>query len=134
MLRPYGSSPWPPSVGGRTIPREITEREGACARWTPAACTGRPAEVEALALAFAHAMGGDLLLVTVFPVIELHTRAGLQGRPAIEQSVTAGDPVEILSGLTAERDLVVCGSRGPVLIVPRHADHAREDQSRSFAA
>lgn len=77
--------------------------------------------------------------------------------PAIEQRVIAGDPVDVLAGLSAERDLVVCGSRGhgplgtvllgsvshallatargPVLVVPRTAaPQARASHSRSFAA
>jgi nucleotide-binding universal stress UspA family protein len=84
-----------------------------------------------------------------------HVKAALQKAVAalpgrIEQRVQRGDPVEVLAGLSGERDLVVCGSRGhgplgtvllgsvshallatargPVLVVPRTAARVRENE------
>lgn len=80
----------------------------------------------------------------------------LPSSPPVEQWIVHGDPVDVLTAASAELDLLVCGSRGhgplgtvllgsvshalletarcPVLLVPRTDAHARESQSRCFAA
>ena len=84
---------------------------------------------------------------------------GLPDGVTVEVDTPAGNPVEILAGISAELDLLVCGSRGhgplgevvlgstshdllgvtrcPVLLVPRAPEEppqARASQSRSLSA
>jgi nucleotide-binding universal stress UspA family protein len=82
--------------------------------------------------------------------------ADLPDSLAVESEVASGNPVDVLASASGELDLLVCGSRGhgpvgevvlgstshalleaarcPMLIVPRVSGHARDDQSRRFAA